>query len=59
MLQKRPDTFARTNLSFSLFACNDAADHTFRVARDSGTFPKPLRTTALFAKPICTRLECG
>src|SRR5260370_11456183 len=33
-LQQRPYTFAQTNLvTSSLFACGDAADHTFRVAR--------------------------
>ena len=34
-LQQRPYTFAQTNLSLSLFACDKAADHTFRVADDS------------------------
>jgi hypothetical protein len=33
MLQQRPNTFAQTNLSTSFFACDKAADHTFRVAR--------------------------
>ena len=32
MLQQRPNTFAQTNLSPSFFACDKAADHTFRVA---------------------------
>ena len=32
-LQQRPNTFAQTNLSISLFACDKAADHTFRVAQ--------------------------
>src|SRR5579864_310773 len=36
-LQQRPNTFAQTNLSISLFACDKAADHTFRVARDPST----------------------
>src|SRR5581483_8378730 len=30
-LQQRPNTFAQTNLSISLFACDKAADHTFRM----------------------------
>ena len=30
MLQQRPNTFAQTNLSLSFFACDKAADHTFR-----------------------------
>jgi hypothetical protein len=34
LLPQRPYTFAQTNLvTSSLFACGDAADHTFRVAR--------------------------
>ena len=33
-LQRRPYTFAQTNLSLSLFACDKAADHTFRFAGD-------------------------
>ena len=33
VLQRRPYTFAQTNLSLSLFACDKAADHTFRLAR--------------------------
>ena len=37
-LQQRPYTFAQTNLLLSLFACDKAADHTFRVA------DKPPRT---------------
>jgi hypothetical protein len=36
MLQQRPNTFAQTILSLSFFACDEAADHTFRFARDSG-----------------------
>ena len=32
-LQQRPNTFARTNLPTSLFACRRAADHTFAPAR--------------------------
>ena len=32
MPQRRPNTFAQTILSFSFFACDEAADHTFRVA---------------------------
>ena len=35
-LQQRPNTFAQTNLSLSFFACDKAADHTFRVACRSG-----------------------
>src|ERR1700748_2980644 len=31
LLQQRPDTFAQTIPSSSFFACNTAADHTFRV----------------------------
>jgi hypothetical protein len=33
MLQQRPNTFAQTILSLSFFACDEAADHTFRFAR--------------------------
>jgi hypothetical protein len=33
MLQRRPNTFAQTILSPSFFACDKAADHTFRIAR--------------------------
>ena len=33
MLQRRPNTFAQTILSLSFFACDKAADHTFRFAR--------------------------
>jgi hypothetical protein len=36
LLQQRPDTFAQTNTPFPFFACNTAADHTFRVARHLG-----------------------
>jgi hypothetical protein len=36
MLQQRPNTFAQTILSLSFFACDVAADHTFRFARDTG-----------------------
>ena len=32
LLQQRPNTFAQTNLSPSLFAYDKAADHTFRFA---------------------------
>jgi len=32
VLQRRPNTFAQTNLSTSFFACDKAADHTFRFA---------------------------
>jgi hypothetical protein len=32
VLQRRPNTFAQTNLSTSFFACDKAADHTFRIA---------------------------
>ncbi len=32
LLQRRPHTFAQTNLSLSLFACDKAADHTVRFA---------------------------
>ncbi len=37
MLQRRPNTFAQTILSLSFFACDKPADHTYRLARDSGT----------------------
>jgi hypothetical protein len=37
MLQQRPNTFAQTNLSLSFFACDKAADHTFRFARHPGS----------------------
>ena len=36
MLQRRPNTFAQTILSLSFFACDKAADHTFRLARYAG-----------------------
>jgi hypothetical protein len=32
VLQRRPNTFAQTNLSPSFFACDKAADHTFGFA---------------------------
>jgi len=32
VLQQRPNTFAQTILSLSFFACDKAADHTFRLA---------------------------
>ena len=32
MLQPRPNTFAQTLPSLSFFACDQAADHTFRIA---------------------------
>jgi hypothetical protein len=35
VLQRRPNTFAQTILSLSFFACDKAADHTFRFARDT------------------------
>jgi hypothetical protein len=31
VLQPRPNTFAQTILSLSFFACDKAADHTFRL----------------------------
>src|ERR1017187_6848141 len=34
MLQRRPNTFAQTILSLSFFACDKAADHTFRRSSD-------------------------
>jgi hypothetical protein len=34
VLQRRPNTFAQTILSLSFFACDKAADHTFRFALD-------------------------
>jgi len=37
VLQRRPNTLAQTILSLSFFACDKAADHTFRIARHSGT----------------------
>ena len=36
MLQQRPNTFAQTILSLSFFACDKAADHTFRFADKIG-----------------------
>jgi hypothetical protein len=33
VLQRRPNTFAQTILSLSFFACDKAADHTFRFER--------------------------
>ncbi len=41
MLQQRPNTFAQTNLSLSFFACDKAADHTFRIALHSEQSRKP------------------
>jgi hypothetical protein len=35
MLQQRPNTFAQTILSLSFFACDNTADHTYRLARDT------------------------
>jgi len=35
VLQQRPYTFAQTNLSPSFFACDKAADHTFRFSSSS------------------------
>ncbi len=35
MLQRRPNTFAQTILSLSFFACDKAADHTCRFARQN------------------------
>jgi hypothetical protein len=35
VLQRRPNTFAQTILSPSFFACDKAADHTFRFARQN------------------------
>jgi hypothetical protein len=35
VLQRRPNTFAQTILSVSFFACDKAADHTFRLARQN------------------------
>jgi len=32
VLQRRPNTFAQTNLLSQFFACDKAADHTFRFA---------------------------
>ena len=40
MLQQRPNTFAQTILSLSFFACDKAADHTFRLARHLGRIAK-------------------
>jgi len=37
VLQRRPNTFSQTNLLRHFFACDKAADHTFRFARCSGT----------------------
>jgi hypothetical protein len=36
VLQRRPNTFAQTNLPPSFFACDKAADHTFRIADNPG-----------------------
>ena len=40
MLQPRQNTFAQTNPSPSFFACDKAADHTFRFARHSVSIPR-------------------
>ena len=41
MLHRRPNTFAQTILSLSFFACDKAADHTFRLADNPpGTGPR-------------------
>src|SRR6266704_1604534 len=56
-----PNTFAQTNLSCSLFACDEAADHTFRVAKtrtlwDSGRVDDTrVLCLALFLKPAPNR----
>ncbi len=42
MLQLRPNTFAQTILSLSFFACDKAADHTFRFARDTPKIALPV-----------------
>jgi len=39
--------FAQTNLSLSLFACDKAADHTFRIADQPG--PTPFVDTSAFS----------
>ena len=39
-LQPRPYTFAQTSLLPSLFACNRAADDTFRLGRDPPPHPR-------------------
>jgi len=42
MLQRRPNTFAQTILSLSFFACDKAADHTFRFARNPSAITNEL-----------------
>ena len=44
MLQQRPNTFAQTILSLSFFACDEAADHTFRFARPTSGGSPYIRT---------------
>jgi hypothetical protein len=45
VLQRRPNTFAQTILSLSFFACDKAADHTFRLARYAGNKGGRVRQT--------------
>jgi hypothetical protein len=44
VLQQRPYTFAQTNLSQSFFACDKAADHTFRLADHAGVIARRLES---------------
>jgi hypothetical protein len=41
VLQQRPNTFAQTILSLSFFACDKAADHTFRLADNPESISPP------------------
>ena len=46
MLQPRPNTFAQTILSLSFFACDKAADHTFRFANNPSGMRRRGRASA-------------
>jgi hypothetical protein len=50
VLQRRPNTFAQTILSLSFFACDKAADHTFRFARHPSSWPIDGVFTPVLAK---------
>jgi len=55
MLQQRSYTFALTNLSLSCFACNKAADHTFRVQFYRGALQSSLHMSTKV--PVATRIQ--
>jgi hypothetical protein len=49
VLQRRPNTFAQTILSLSFFACDKAADHTFRFAVTWAQSPEALDVESALA----------